>query len=71
MADGHHPGQVVALSSAGQLAGSVGVGGGGATAATVVAGMVGGDRRPHMNYRRPRVSNPNYHTHSILIEATF
>lgn len=54
MADGHHHSQVAALSSAGQLVGSVGVGG--ATAAAVV----GGDRRPHMNYRRPRVTKQNY-----------
>ena len=63
MADGHHPSQVAALSSAGQLVGSVGVGG--ATAAAVVAGVVGGDRRPHMNYRRPRVSQQKLSTHSI------
>ena len=48
MADGHQ----VSLSSAAQLGGNVGMAG--ATAA--VTGVVGGDRRPHMNYRRPRVS---------------
>lgn len=55
MADGHHPGQV-ALSSAAQLVGTIGVAGAGAGAGAV-AGVVGGDRRPHMNYRRPRVSS--------------
>lgn len=48
MADGHQ----VSLSSAAQLGGSVGMAG----AAAAVSGVVGGDRRPHMNYRRPRVS---------------
>ena len=57
MADGHHP-QPVALSSAAQVLAGV------AAAAT---GVVGGDRRPHMNYRRPRVSKPNYCTCSILM----
>ena len=67
MADGHHPGQqVAALNSAGQLVGSVGVGG---AAAAVVAGVVGGDRRPHMNYRRPRVSK--YILSAISIKAPF
>lgn len=59
MADGHHPGQA-ALSSAAQLAGSVGVAG------AAVTSVLGGDRRLHMNYRRPRVSKLTYHTYSIL-----
>lgn len=45
MADGHHP-QQTALSSAAH----VGMG---------VTGVSGGDRRPHMNYKRPRVSTTN------------
>ena len=47
MADGHHP-QQVGLTSAPQLS-SVSIG-----AANTTSG-VSGDRRPHMNYKRPRV----------------
>ena len=59
MADGHRPGQV-ALSSAAQLVGSVGVPG------AAVTSVLGKDGRPHMNYRRPRVSKLTYHTYYIL-----